>query len=379
MSDVEVKTCADEAVVSKYKSASAIANNALKSVVAACVEDAFVSKICEDGDKFIFAEVSKIFKKDKDMKKGVAFPISLAINNCINHFSPLPNEGDQQLKNGDMVKIDVGAHIDGFIAVVAHTLVVGASADNKVSGKEADVILAAHYASEAALGFFKNDNENCSITEAINKIADLYSVKPVEGMISYQLQQDQIDGEKFIHQNPTGGLKRDVDKCKLENHEVYGMDVVMTTGKGIGREVDTKVTIYKKTEAQYNLKLKCSKEFYRKVNKDFGLMPFNLRHFEDLKKARMGVKECVSHKLVAPYPVLYEKPNELVAQFKYTVIIMPNGPVKITGIPLDLSLYESQVPILENPEIKAMLDACKKPSKSKKEPKPEVPVEEESK
>ena len=45
--------------------------------------------------------------------------------------------------------------------------------------------------------------------------------------------QDQIDGEKFIHQNPTGGLKRDVDKCKLENHEVYGMDVVMTTGKGI--------------------------------------------------------------------------------------------------------------------------------------------------
>ena len=67
-------------------------------------------------------------------------------------------------------------------------MIVGASADNKVSGKEADVILAAHYASEVALGFFKNDN--CSITEPINIIADLYSVKPVEGMISNQLQQD---------------------------------------------------------------------------------------------------------------------------------------------------------------------------------------------
>ena len=29
--------------------------------------------------------------------------------------------------------------------------------------------------------------------------------------------QDQIDGEKFIHQNPTVSLKREVDKCKLEN------------------------------------------------------------------------------------------------------------------------------------------------------------------
>ena len=75
-------------------------------------------------------------------------------------------------------------------------------------------------------------------------------------------------------------------------------------------------------------------------------MPFNMRHFEE------GMKEYVGHKLVASYPVLYEKPIKLVAQFKYTVIIMPNGPVKITGIPLDLSLYESQVPILENPEIK---------------------------
>lgn len=363
MTKVVEKTCADEAVVSKYKSAAAIANDALKAVIAACVEGASVSKICEDGDKFIFDAVSKVFKKDKDLKKGVAFPTSLSINNCINHFSPLPNEGDQELANGDVVKVDIGAHIGGFLAVVVHTLVVGASEDNKVSGKHSDVILAAYYASEAALGFFRNDKDSCEIAEAINKIADLYSVKSVENMVSHQLQQNKIDGEKYIQSNPTGTLKKE-DKCKLETYEVYGMDVVMTTGKGAAKEVDTKVTIYKKTEAQYNLKLKCSKEFYRKVTKDFGLMPFNLRHFEDIKKARMGVMECVTHGLVSPYPVLYEKPNEVVAEFKYTVIIMPNGPMKITGIPLDLSLYDTQVPILENPEVKVMLDACKK-TKSK--------------
>jgi len=365
MSETVEQTCADEVVVSKYKSAAQISNKVLKSVIAACVQDAHVSKISEDGDKLILEEVSKIFKKDKEMKKGIAFPVSLSINNCINHFSPLPNEGDVQLKDGDMVKIDLGTHLDGFIAVVAHTLVVGASATNKVKGRQADVILAAHYASEAALGFFKNDVENYSITEATNKIADLYEVKPVEAMISYQLQKDKIDGDKLVHQNPSAGSKKDADKCKFENHEVYGMDVVMTTGKGVGRDVDAKVTIYKKTDEVYNLKLKCSKEFFRKVNKDFGLMPFNLRHFEDIKKARMGVMECVTHKLVNPYPVLYEKTGELVAQFKYTVIVMPNGPSKITGIPFEAAHYENKIDMTEQPEIKAWLDATKKPSKSK--------------
>lgn len=36
-------------------------------------------------------------------------------------------------------------------------------------------------------------------------------------------------------------------------------------------------------------------------------MPFNLRNFEDEKKAKMGVMECVNHKLIEPYQVLFEK------------------------------------------------------------------------
>ena len=64
---------------------------------------------------------------------GIAFPCCVSVNNCICHFSPLTSEPDTLLKDGDMVKLDLGAHIDGFIAVVAHTEVVGASKDNKVS------------------------------------------------------------------------------------------------------------------------------------------------------------------------------------------------------------------------------------------------------
>lgn len=50
---------------------------------------------------------------------------------------------------------DLGAHIDGFIAVAAHTVVVGASAGNPVTGRKADVILAAYWASQAALRLLK--------------------------------------------------------------------------------------------------------------------------------------------------------------------------------------------------------------------------------
>lgn len=41
-------------------------------------------------------------------------------------------------------------------------------------------------------------------------------------------------------------------------------------------------------------------------------MPFNLRHFEEETKARMGVVECVSHKLIEPFQVLYEKPSKII-------------------------------------------------------------------
>jgi methionine aminopeptidase len=54
---------------------------------------------------------------------------------------------------------DLGAHVDGFIAVVAHTIVLGATSEAKVSGRRADVVLAAHYASQAALRLLKPEND----------------------------------------------------------------------------------------------------------------------------------------------------------------------------------------------------------------------------
>lgn len=47
--------------------------------------------------------------------------------------------------------------------------------------------------------------------------------------------------------------------------------------------------------------------FYTEVIQKHSIMPFNLRNFEDEKKAKMGVMECVNHKLIEPFQVLFEK------------------------------------------------------------------------
>lgn len=77
----------------------------LKLVIEKCIEGANVREICEYGDQTVLEETSKVFKKEKDMKKGIAFPTSLSINNCICHFSPTPRDPDVLLKVGDLVKV----------------------------------------------------------------------------------------------------------------------------------------------------------------------------------------------------------------------------------------------------------------------------------
>ncbi|XP_046581012.1 proliferation-associated protein 2G4-like [Haliotis rubra] len=360
-------TPAEDIVVTKYKMGGDMVNEILKQVITKCLAGASVLEICEYGDKQLIEETSKVFKKMKEMKKGLAFPTCVSVNNCICHFSPLKSEPDVILKDGDLVKIDLGAQIDGFIAVVAHSLVIGASAENKVKGRKADVMMAAHLASEAALRLVKPGNENYNVTDNIQKVAESFKCKPIEGMLSHQLKRHVIDGEKAFIQNPTEAQRKEHEKCEFEVYEVYAIDVLISTGEGKGRESDTRTTVYKKKDIVYQLKMKASRQFLSETDKKFGLMPFTLRLFEDEKKAKMGIVECVKHDLMQPFSVLYEREGECVAQFKFTVILMPNGPLKITGLPLDADAYETEHSI-EDEELKTLLaaSASRKSAKRKK-------------
>merc|ERR1712227_319579 len=246
------------------------------------------------------------------------------------------------------------------IAVVAHSFVIGAAADSPVTGRKADVMMAAHLASEAALRLVKPGNENTEVTETTSKIGEAFDCKPINNCLNEAQSKDS-----------------ETHEFKL--HEVYAVDVLVSTGEGKNQERDAKTTVFKKTGLTYMLKMKTSREFFSQVSKSYGVMPFNIRNCEEEKKARMGVVECVKHQVLQPFNVLYEKDGTFVAQFKFTVLLMPNGPMKITGLPFDESLYKSEKKV-EDGEIVTLLKQSTNPRANKKKKKAaEKAVSEETK
>ncbi|XP_068688079.1 proliferation-associated protein 2G4-like [Montipora foliosa] len=368
-SEEEDPTITEDLVVTKYKMAGDMANRVLQKIIESAIPGATVCALCQLGDGLIKEETSKVFKKGKDMKKGVAFPTCISLNHCVCHYSPLLSEMDIPLQDGDLVKIDLGVHIDGFIAVVGHTIVVGASKDNKVTGRKADVIQAAYLASKLAERLVKDGNENYTVTDQIQKVAEAFHCKPVEGMLSHQLKRNIIDGEKAIIQNPTDQQRKDHGKCEFSVHEVYAVDILVSTGEGKTKEKDVRTTVYKKTDNTYSLKMKASRAFFSDVCNRFSSMPFALRSFEDEKKAKMGVVECVKHGLLEPFNVLWEKEGEYVAQFKFTLLLMPNGPSRITEGPFDPEIIQSEYSI-QDEEIKEILATSSRKNQKKKKKKP---------
>merc|ERR1711957_342036 len=78
-------------------------------------------------------------------------------------------------------------------------------------------------------------------------------------------------------------------------------------------------TVFKRDlEQKYSLKMKTSRAFFSEVNARFPTLPFTLRAGKDERAWRMGVVECKNHGMFVEYPVLYEKAEEVVAQYKFT-------------------------------------------------------------
>ena len=98
--------------------------------------------MCERGDKLLEEETSKVFK-GKKISKCIGHCTTISPSSYITPYTPLksdPEEAGVTLKEGEVVKIQLGAQIDGFCAIVCDSVVVGSSGE--VSGREADLLLA---------------------------------------------------------------------------------------------------------------------------------------------------------------------------------------------------------------------------------------------
>mmetsp|Transcript_163785 Transcript_163785/g.520559 ORF Transcript_163785/g.520559 Transcript_163785/m.520559 type:complete len:400 (-) Transcript_163785:81-1280(-) len=361
----EIADLSNPDVTTKYRAAGDIVQKALQKVMEACVADADIAAVCEMGDKIMEEETGKLYNKkvkDKKIEKGIAFPTCVSVNEIFGHFSPMKGES-RILKAGDVAKIDLACHIDGFIAAAAHTIIIG---DQKVEDKRADAIMAAWNCAEAALRLVQVGNTNTQITQAFGKITEDFGCKHVQGVLSHQMKKFVIDGNKVIigAENPDDH----VDEFEFEANEVYCIDVVVSTGEGKGKETELRHTVYKRqVDTSYMLKTQKARQFLSEVQKRFPVLPFSLRAIEDEQVARVGISEAKRHGLLEEYPVLKEKDGEFVAQFKFTVLLLPGGTKKITGLPLGpMEKLVVSAKAVTDEEMKKVLASSANPKKQKK-------------
>jgi len=350
-------------VTQKHRAAADVANAAMEAVIKACVDGADIANICRLGDSFIEEKISTIYNKKVDgekPKKGVAFPTCVSVNEICGHFSPFPTES-RSLKTGDVCKIDLGAHIDGYIGVVAHTMIVtnaegmySLEGADKITGRKADVLMAVHTAAEVALRTVKVGNKNSDVTRNTTLAIEQFECQPVRGVLSHQMKQHVMDGTQVIISKETPDER--VDEFEFQLNEVYGIDIVATTGEGKPKETELRTTVFKRDPDQtYKLKTQVGRKFFHEVSTRYTYLPFSLCAFEDERTARAGVSECSRHALVIPYPVVAEKAGDFVAQIKFTVLLLPGGTKRVTGLPMtQMTDIQSAHSVLD-PEIQKLL------------------------
>ena len=300
---------------------------ALEKAVGLCVDGADIATVCKTIDTYVEEELKKVFsnKKSKKLERGISFPCTISVNEVCGHFSPCP-EDSTTLKNEDLVKIEVGAHIDGYSANAATTIVIG----GKAEGKKADVIKAAYDAFLAAQRAIKVGSTNQEVTAKIQAVCTEYGVEPLQGVLSHKMKKHLTDGNEVIINKETPEQR--VEDWEFAPGDVIGLDIYVSSGEGMAREADTRTTVFKRElDMQYNLKSKSARAFFSVVNEKYPTLPFSIAGFEDTTAAKVGVRECLSHDLLISYPVLTEKAGEFVAQFKCTVAVQPKSVAILAG------------------------------------------------
>jgi len=354
------------AILDKTKAAADVCNAALEFAITKCVNGADISTVCGETDAFIVEELAKTFsnKKSKKLERGIAFPTCISVNQICGHYSPCPDDSTS-LKTEDLVKIELGAHIDGYAANAGHTIVVG----NKAKGKQADVILAAYDAFLAATRTIKAGSTNQEVTANIASVMADYEVNAMQGVLSHKVKKHLIDGNECIinHETP----EQRVDDWEFAPGDVIALDIYASTGEGMGKEADIRTTVYKREmDVQYSLKSKSAREFFSVVNQKYPTLPFSIRGFENLTGAKVGVKECLGHDLICQYPVLTEKAGDYVAQFKATVVVQPKSTAILSGgRALDKSGLDSDKKLKNEDMVKLVASELWKVEKEKKDKK----------
>ncbi|KAJ1729514.1 hypothetical protein LPJ61_003485 [Coemansia biformis] len=330
----------------KYRTAAAAVEQVLKQTAAVAVPGMSVAAICSYADSLVEATCKSVFRKDDSIERGVAFPTTVSVNRVIQNYSPGPEE-DYVLREGDVVKLEVGAHIDGYISSAAHTVVATNAPGTSIADRRADAICAAHYACEVAVRMIRPGQSAHHMVKALGLVASGFKCTVAAETFTSQIDRFVMSGRNTFANRFNPNVQ--VPSLVFEAGEVYTVDCTMSTGNGIARESTYSPAIYQRdVNQQHSLKLRTSRALFTSVNREHSVFPFLMRGVVGSSQSlKAGVSECVRSQLLVPFAVTMDKEpgDTFVAQFKATVLCHHTGPVRLTrALPLPNVLPATAIP-----------------------------------
>jgi len=242
-----------------------------------------------------------------------AFPTNISVNSIAAHKTPLPDEYGLRVNVGDVVKVDVGVHVDGYIADTAVTLVF----NDKLNA----LAEAAEEALVRALKVVGDGVKFSKVGEVIEDVARKYGFKPVRNLSGHSLGRFAIHAGDVI---PNFNDRLALGRFKRGN--AYAVEPFISNGVGYVIEAD-EVDIYAfmKT-AKFRGLTSVEKRVAEYVLSRFKTLPFCERWLADLgidkHSLRITLRSLASKHVLHQYPVLIEADsNAFIAQFEETVVI----------------------------------------------------------
>jgi methionyl aminopeptidase len=252
----------------------------------------------------------KIEKKILDLGGGIAFPVNICLNDVTAHYTPKFND-ESVIKEGDVVTIDLGAHVDGFIADTAYTI--------DLSGNYGKMLEANEDALDKVIGLVKPNISVSELGRTVQKTLVDAGFKPIENLTGHEVKKYDLHAGLSI---PNIEVPYD---WRIREGMVLALEPFATDG--LGRVIESKrAEIFSLLEAKPT-RMREARMLLNEVVKREKL-PFAERWFsKKINPMKLGLvlRDLVSSEILKAHPTLHEKEKGIVSQFEHTVIVTEDG------------------------------------------------------
>ncbi len=245
-----------------------------------------------------------------------AFPVNVSINEVAAHYTA--TIGDKSVIPRDaVVKIDLGAHIDGYIVDTAVTV--------SFNPMYNQLIKASMKALEAAQFSMRPGTTLTSVGAQIERAIKSFGFKPIKNLSGHLIRRYVLHAGKSVPNYDNG------DRQKMVEGEVYAVEPFSTNGAGYVDD-GAQVTIYHllKNPSPRDPHYDVLSYIYNEI----GPLPFTPRWLVDKFGSEVGniISELYVKDQIYGYPVLIEHGKGLVAQVEDTFVITRDGAIPVVNV-----------------------------------------------